>query len=128
VRNQPIYMGLTLSDPVASVIGQSLNGGAIEIFAAFTSEGGLEYHLRARVLPYLAQNAPWAQSSWERLIGCYDENMDLQARYRFHEIIERVLGGNWEPAAPWEARRESNDGVVFKGAILHVSAHTPSQS
>jgi hypothetical protein len=54
------------------------------------------------------QNAPWAVSDSNRLFGCYNEDTDLQARYHFHEIIEQILGGEWEPAwAPFEARRES---------------------
>src|SRR5262249_61771374 len=50
--NAPIYIGITLSDPIASVIAQALDSG-IEVFAAFASHGGLFAHIEGCFVPGL---------------------------------------------------------------------------
>jgi hypothetical protein len=105
VRNQPVYVGLTLTDTVASVIAQSIDGG-IEIYAAFGTEGaGLRYHLKTHLRPWLIQNAPWAIG--RKLFGCYSEDLDREAEFAMRQIIEEILPGEWDVALqPLEARRE----------------------
>ena len=49
------------------------------------------------------------------MVGTYEDITDLQARYRFHDVLQRVLNGNWEPAPErWEARRESMRSLFSK--------------
>jgi hypothetical protein len=45
VQGGPIGIGLTLTIPTASVIGQADNHGGIQILAAFVSQGHLKHHI-----------------------------------------------------------------------------------
>ena len=108
-RGYPVYIGLTLNEPVASCIGQVLEGGAIEIYAAFASDGGIEYHLRSRVLPYLAGFL----SNPDRIRGCYGDDVEEKSQWQLLEIIEKTLPADWQPVTMgFEARREMLRGVL----------------
>jgi hypothetical protein len=104
---EPVYVGLTLTSPIASVIGQAHRGG-IEVYACFSSNAGLRDHLERHVQPWLRSHAPWASNNWQKLFGSYNDDIELQARISLAAIIEEILPGDWQPAeVPIEARREA---------------------
>ena len=107
IRGAAIGIGITLTSPTASVLGQADNHGGIQIFAAFVSQGGLEDHIQTRLRPWLYQNAGWALNDWQKLLGCY-EDIDQSAEWNLAAVVTEALPGEWHPAAvPIEARRES---------------------
>jgi hypothetical protein len=106
---EPLFIGLTLTEPVASVIAQGV-GGSVQVLAALVSEtGGLRHHVEGLLIPWLTQHARFAFSSWQRLLlGSYDDNMDLLTVQTLHASLETIAPWNWQqPSLQWEGRRES---------------------
>jgi hypothetical protein len=106
VRGAPIGIGLTLSSPTASVIGQADDHGGIQIFMAFASQGGLKYHIEQYIRPWLYQCAGWALNDWQKILGSY-EDIEQSAQWSLVQIVMDTLAGDWQPPAmPIEGRRE----------------------
>jgi hypothetical protein len=104
----PIYIGLTLTEPWASVIAQGQNG--VQVLAAFVSQsGGLRFHLEGQVIPWLMQHARFAFSSRQNLLlGCYSDDMDLLTLQTLFASLETIAPWNWQqPSLQWEGRREA---------------------
>jgi hypothetical protein len=100
-----VYVGLTLSNPAASVIGQVTRMGGIEIYAAFASNGGLEHHIKNHLKPWLMQHG-LLNEEW--IMGCYEDLEPLQARYALVDAVTQILPGDWQqPSTPWEARYQT---------------------
>jgi hypothetical protein len=55
IRGAPIGVGLTLTSPTASVIGQADERGGILVFKAFVSQGGLKHHIETYLRPWFYQ-------------------------------------------------------------------------
>lgn len=96
-RYAPIGVGLTLTSPTASVIGQAHDNG-IEIYMAFASQGGLKNHIEQHLRPWLQQNSGWALSSWEKLLGTYEDGLVAETQWSLAAIIQDALPGDWQPA------------------------------
>jgi hypothetical protein len=113
IRGAPIGIGITLTSPTASVVGQAHND-RIEIYAAFVSNAGLKTHIAQNIRPWLYQNAGWALNDWQQLLGCY-EDMEEGAMWSLAAVVTEALAGDWQPAAvPIEARREAMLSALSK--------------
>src|SRR5215472_5970400 len=99
--NAPVYIGITLSDPIASVIAQALDSG-IQVFAAFASHGGLRAHIESYLRPWLMR---YGRGSG--IMGCYGDDVDTIAQQSLVPILEDNLRGEWwPPELPLEVRKE----------------------
>jgi hypothetical protein len=107
LRAVPIVVGLTLTNPIASVIGQAGSDGTINVYVAFASTGGLKHHLETHLRPWIYQHAGWTlHDSWQ-IQGCH-ENVEETAQVSLLQMVTDSLPGDWQPAMmPIEARRES---------------------
>ena len=52
--------------------------GGIEIYAAFGTSAGLRDHLLNHLRPWLQRHAHWSRNNWQKLVGCYNEDLDSQ--------------------------------------------------
>jgi hypothetical protein len=95
----------------ATIIGQRLKG-QLRIYAGLVSqETGLDWHIKAQVLPWLGTHAPWAlgEQYRERLHSRYDPAMDTGEGGDIDENpvrrLRRALGGSYQAGAvSWHGR------------------------
>jgi hypothetical protein len=52
--------------------------GGIEIYAAFGTSAGLRDHLLNHLRPWLQRHVHWSLNNWQKLVGCYNEDLDSQ--------------------------------------------------
>lgn len=101
----PVTIGLTLTQPTASVVGQ-MRGDRIEIYAAFVSDG-LRQLLTEHLRPWLYGHARQVLNGSEQLCGVFSDDVDKQAQWSLLEVLEELIPGNWQPAmTPHEGRKE----------------------
>jgi hypothetical protein len=109
VPYEPVYIGLTLTSPWASVLAQNAQGG-VQILAAFVTEaGGLRYHFEQQVIPWLRTYARFVFSNRQNLLcGCYDDSMGMLTIQTLVASLENIAPWNWQqPSLQWEGRREN---------------------
>ena len=114
VYGEPVYIGLTLIEPIASVIAQGIGGGVQVLQALFSESGGLRHHVEGLLIPWLTRYARFAFSSRQRLLlGCYDDNMDLFTLQTLHASLETIAPWNWQqPSLQWEGPARESAGAT----------------
>jgi hypothetical protein len=113
-----VFVGQTFVDVPSTVIAQE-DRGSIRVLAAFVSEhASLRKHLETMVKPWLLANTRALQDR-RLILGAY-EDADRQVQWDMYQTIEKVLGGEWEPATSrWESRRDAMLDVIGKAKPFH---------
>jgi hypothetical protein len=123
IVGSPLYVGLTIVSPIASVIAQVTAAGAIQILAAFASEGGLSDHVETQLKPWIRQHVGVIRNR-QAIIGTYDNSdLDMQSAYYLIRGVEEQIFGTWDPPMkPWAGRRETMTSLFSK---VENFTHTP---
>jgi hypothetical protein len=114
----PLFIGQTLTDCPATVIGQFARNSQIRILGSFVGEAmGLRRYLLECVKPWLSANVPIVPTSLEAfrpvLLGALeDAEKDSDMRKSLNEILG---AGVWTTIkTPWEGRKDAMLDVLSK--------------